>query len=83
MTEREAFEFYAAKAPVFQRCGRGDWLPRQLVDGVRHAFWAALLTVDRSDLDTAVDHARIGEGRAEFDAVCARIRERLWPEAKR
>lgn len=79
LSEREAFEFYAAKAPVYQRCGRGDRLPRQHLNSVRHRFWPALQVAERDALVAAAEHARAGEGRAEFDEVCARIRARLWP----
>lgn len=78
-SEREAFEFYAAKAPVFQRRFGRDVQEQGRRLSAKSEFWHALLESEIRDLRVAVEHARAGEGRAEFDAVCARVRARLWP----
>lgn len=71
----EIFERWAEKAPV--RHASSQAIAHRLYrDHVRG--W--LLTEERFAVAIAIDHARIGEGRAELDAVVAKIRVRLKGE---
>jgi len=76
MNEREhrALEVLFAKGPV----------DIEVVQRKAHRAWVLVSQFftkqECSDLMTARDHARIGEGRGEWDQICARVRDRLVKE---
>lgn len=71
-----AFDVYAAKAQVALPG------PRRTAERMRRVFEYLLHPGERRELGTALSHALdVGEGRQEFDEVCARIRRRLFGDA--
>lgn len=70
MTEREAFDSYIQHRPSGNEA---LWLPAYEVISPRFDTWELL------PLGYAAKAAESGDRNA-FDAVCARIRARLWPE---
>lgn len=74
MSVREAFEKYAAKAPV------GMPGPQQAAARALQVFRHLLTKHEWEELGSALSHAlHVREGREEFDGVCAQVRARLFP----
>lgn len=72
MTTKEAFEVYAAKGPV-------NYPGTQWNAHRAYKYFKRMLTEEeRTALSIAQSHALGDEGRAEFDAVCQKIRDRLF-----
>lgn len=69
---REAFKVFSDKGSV------NIPTSQQAATQAYKVFNGLLTDRERGDLQTAVGHSLIGEGRGEFDAVCQRIRLRLW-----
>ena len=74
---REAFEVFASKGPVDR-----EGAQRQAIRAMR-SFRDSLLENELRELGVARSHAFTGEGRVEFDAVCKRIRKRLFGDDER
>lgn len=75
MNWQKEFEVYAAKGPV-----NVPGAQRRADRAVR-AFWDMLIADEKSALLVARSHARLGEGREEFDKVIVRVRARLKRDA--